>query len=91
MACGSSDASPAERAQWLAELAEALEKASVLITRFALTADNQPEVFDLYLRMEAARLEVQALRASRSLHPRDENALERTDLPRPGCAEPGSD
>jgi hypothetical protein len=89
--CGPSDASPAERARWLAELAEALDEASVLTARVALSADNQLEVFDLYHRMEAARLEVQALRVSRSLNPRDENAPERTDLPRTGCAVPGGD
>ena len=69
---GPSDLSPADRARWLAELSEALDQALVLVTRFALTSDQQAEGFELYLRIEAARLEIQSLRLSRSLRPRDD-------------------
>ena len=88
---GFSDASPAERARWLAELSKALDEACILVTRFALATENQAEVFDLYLRLEAARLEVQALRVSRSLYPRSDNAPERTELPQPDREQSGGD
>ena len=70
---GPSDLSPADRARWLAELSEALDQALVLITRFALAADHQGEAFELYLRIEAARLEIHSLRLSRSLRPPDDS------------------
>lgn len=59
-----------ERATWLAELAEALSKAHDLVTRLDLCGARRAEALDLYLRIEAARLEVQSLRLSRSLQPR---------------------
>ena len=88
MAFGSSDSTSAERARWLAELSEALDEACALVTRFAFVADNPADAFDLYLRIEAARLEVQALRVSRSVCPRDENAPEWTDLSRSDGSKP---
>ena len=71
---GPSDLSPADRARWLAELSEALDQALMLVTRVALTADQQAEAFELYLLIEAARLEIQSLRLSRSLRPRDDSS-----------------
>lgn len=61
-----------ERAKWLAEVAEALNEAHTLVTRLHPSGANRSEAIELYLRIEAARLEVQSLRLSRSLQPRRE-------------------
>jgi hypothetical protein len=70
----------AERARWLAELSEALNAARRLIAEMALAGDRGAEAQELYLRIEAARLEVQSLRLSRSLNPREENEPKRIDF-----------
>ena len=67
----------AERARWLAEVSEALNEAHRLLMGLTVTGDRRAEAQELYLRIEAARLEVQSLRLSRSLHPREENGPER--------------
>ena len=54
-----------ERARWLAELAEALEKAQKLAWSLGLLEGDSVEAMELYGRLEAARLEVQALRLGR--------------------------
>ena len=63
----------ADRARWLAELSDTLNEAHHLL----LSLDVQPALSsianELYLRIEAARLEVQSLRLSRSLNRRPEN------------------
>jgi acyl-CoA reductase-like NAD-dependent aldehyde dehydrogenase len=69
-----------ERARWLAEVARALNDARDIVARLDCVEANRAEAVELYLRIEAARLEVQALRLSRSLQPRQEFGPERTDL-----------
>jgi hypothetical protein len=71
----------AERARWLAELSEALNEAHRLLTSMALPRDCQADARELYLRIEAARLEVESLRLSRSLNPRQQNNPERINSP----------
>jgi len=69
----------AERARWLADLAEALEETRRLLMRLNLSGEYLPVVRELHLRIEAARLEVQSLRLSRSLQPRQQSAPEWTE------------
>jgi len=59
---GPIEASASERARWLTELAEALEQAQKLAWRMGLVEHNSIDAMELYGRLEAARLEVQALR-----------------------------
>ncbi len=59
----SSEASAAERAQWLAELAAALDDAQALTRRLRESAGV--EARELSLRIAAARFEVESLRLSR--------------------------
>ena len=66
------EVSPAERARWLAELAEALDDAQRLFQKLDLGIIPRSDAFELYMRIEAARLEVHSLRLSRSLRPRAE-------------------
>ena len=60
-----SEASAAERARWLAEMAAALIDAQQLVWDFGL-ATGSAEAMELYARIEAAFSEVQALRLGRS-------------------------
>ena len=53
------------RAQWLAELAEALEQAHSIVHRLA-SEERRPDARDLFARIEAATLEVERLRLKRS-------------------------
>jgi hypothetical protein len=69
----------AERARWLAELAEALARAQRILGVFNFEGSRQAEARELYLRIEAARHEVHSLRLSRSLHPRSEQSPERIE------------
>lgn len=62
----------ADRAQWLAELAEALNAAHELLQNSPFADVERATANELYLRIEGARLEVQSLRLSRSLNPRKE-------------------
>lgn len=62
----------AERARWLAELSEALRDAQELLRRLEITERQWAAAYDLYLRIEATRLEVQSLSLSRTLQPRTE-------------------
>ena len=55
------DISAAERARWLAELAEALEEARRLVKLLG-AADGEIGAVELYARIEAVRIEVQAIR-----------------------------
>jgi len=54
-----------ERAQWLSDLAEALEQAQRLTWRIGLLEGTSVEAMELYGRLEAARTEVQSLRLGR--------------------------
>jgi hypothetical protein len=64
----------AERAQWLADVADALNSAQKLIASLNLNGERRADALELYLRIEAARLEVQSLRLSRHLQARSEIA-----------------
>ena len=54
----------AARARWLAELADALDEARRLIKQLG-AAEGRLEAVELYARIEAVRLEVQAMRLRR--------------------------
>ena len=71
--------SAAARAQWLAELSEALEQAHKLMWKLGIGDGGGPAAMELYLRVEAARLEVQALRLGRRDRLTDESNPEWTD------------
>jgi len=58
--------SAAERAQWLAELAQVLDEAQKLVGRLVIAEGCRSEALDLSARLEAARAEVQSLRRSRA-------------------------
>jgi hypothetical protein len=75
------DRSAAQRAQWLAELAEAIAEARQLFENLEVAADRREVARELYLRIEAARLEIQSLRLSRSLQPRGDSGPEWSQLP----------
>lgn len=62
----------ADRARWLAELSEVLNEAHEVMLHTDFSEQQRAAANELYLRIEAARLEVQSLRLSRSLNPRPE-------------------
>ena len=80
----------AARAQWLAQLADALNDAHQLILALELAGDQRIVSGELYLRIEAARFEVQSLRLSRSLNPRTQADPKWTGCP-PWNSSCGSD
>lgn len=61
----------AQRARWLAELSEALDEARRLIKRLG-AAEGQLESVELYARIEAVRLEIEAIRLGRRYASREE-------------------
>jgi hypothetical protein len=68
----------AGRSQWLAELSEALDQAHDLMWKLGIGDGGGPAATELYLRIEAARLEVQALRLGRRNQMMDDFDPERT-------------
>lgn len=56
----------AQRARWLAELAEALDEAGTLLNKVAPSEGNR-EAAELRQRIETVRLEVEAMRVGRSM------------------------
>lgn len=66
----------ADRARWLAEIAEALNAAHELLYHFPVTEAEQGLANELHLRIQGARLEVQSLRLSRALNARQETRPE---------------
>ena len=70
-----------ERARWLAELSDALNAAHELVITLNCHGERRAEARELYLRIEAARFEVQSLRLSRSLSQRDAKGPEWFDPP----------
>lgn len=62
---GAKELSAAERARWLSELSEALDAAQQLMSRLGIDRAESLEGMELYLRIEAARLQVHALRLGR--------------------------
>ena len=75
-----SEAPTAARARWLAELADALDRAHQLLLELDLQPDLRPDALDLHFRIEAARLEVQLLRLRRSMTPGNEFGPEWTGI-----------
>ena len=71
----------AERVRWLAELSDALDSADRLLPLLELRPDQNVEAIDLHVRIQAARMEVNALRLSRSLSPFKEKCPEWTERP----------
>lgn len=69
----------AERARVLAELSDALDRAHWVVAELRVRPDQRAEAEELYLRIEAAKLVVQALRLGRSLNVREENEPEWID------------
>ena len=63
------EVSAADRARWLAELADALEQAERLVWSLGDLPSTNPEMIDLYGSLDAARAEVQALRVKRVATP----------------------
>ena len=61
------DVTAAHRAQWLAELSNALEEAQGLIWRISAAEDI--DLLDLCARIESARAEVRSLRLGRGATP----------------------
>jgi hypothetical protein len=57
-----------ERARWLAELSKALDDAERTLWRLLVNPAESPVAMELYLRIEAARREVESLRV-RPNHP----------------------
>jgi hypothetical protein len=69
----SSQEHAADRARWLAELSAALDDARRLVKQLGAD-EGRIEAVELYARIEAARLQIQAMRlmepvAERQLHP----------------------
>ncbi len=62
---GSSEASAADRARWLADVAATLSEAQALTWRLG-TSGKRPEAMELYSQIELAMAEVRALRLGRS-------------------------
>ena len=61
----------AQRARWLAELSEALDEARYLMKALG-AAEGRLESVELYARIEAVRLEIEAIRLGRRYASRDE-------------------
>lgn len=64
------DVPAAERARWLANISEALDAARDALVVLDLKTEERELGRELYLSIEAARLEVRSLRLSRSIRPR---------------------
>jgi hypothetical protein len=76
-----SEASAAQRARWLSELSDALEEARRVIGQLS-AADGQINAAELNARIDAIRLEVQALRLRRNPQPERDSDPEWTkDFP----------
>ena len=64
------DVRAADRARWLANISEALDAARDALVVLDLKTEERELGRELYLSIEAARLEVRSLRLSRSIRPR---------------------
>ena len=56
----------AARARWLAELAQAIDEAQCLAWQLGVVEGSNAEALDLYVQLEVARAEVEALQGRRS-------------------------
>jgi hypothetical protein len=73
--------SAAQRAQWLAELSTALDDARHLVKELG-AEEGRIETVEIYARIEAVRLQVQAMRLRRTYSGGDDFAPEWTkDIP----------
>jgi len=70
----------ADRARWLADLADALDRAHRLLSQMEFDVATAGDARDLSMRIEAARFEVQSLRLSRSVTVRFEPGPNWTNL-----------
>lgn len=66
----------AERARWLANVSQALNDAHRLLFALDERSVDRATLIDLHERIEAARLQVQSLRLSRSFAPRPQTGPE---------------
>lgn len=64
--------SPNEEARWLAKLAEAIGQAQRLVWRIGVSEGDSAQAKDLYVRLEAVRAEIDALRRGPSPAPKRE-------------------
>ena len=62
MEASSKAMSAAARARWLSELSIAIDEAQWLAWRVGVVEGDNPEALELYVRLEIARAEVEALR-----------------------------
>lgn len=62
MNCNGDRTGAAERARWLAELAQAVDQAQQLAWSLSVSQANSAEVEGLYRRLEAVRIEIESLR-----------------------------
>ena len=67
--------SAVQRARWLAELSKALDDAERTLWRLPVNPAESPVAMELYLRIEAARLEVESLRVRRNRPFEDQSGL----------------
>jgi hypothetical protein len=74
-----SEVPAADRARWLAEVSIALDEAQLALKKLSLVEDDYDLARGLHVSIEAARLEVQSLRLSRSIKPREQIDPERTE------------
>jgi hypothetical protein len=70
----------ADRARWLAELADALDQAQRILFELELPGSSAADALELCTRIEAARFEVQSLRLSRSTAARRKAGPDWTNL-----------
>ena len=70
--------SAAERARWLGELSDALDRAQALIWGLGGSVMRDADTLDLAARVEAARAEVRSLRLARLAEPGAEDHPEWT-------------
>lgn len=75
-----SERSAASRAQWLAELALAIQEAQRLAWMLSAHSGHSAEGKELHARIEAARLEIDSLRRGRLAPPREGNDPFRTSF-----------
>jgi hypothetical protein len=61
-----------EEARWLAKLAEAVAQAQKVVWQIGVSEGDSAEAKDLYVRLEAVRAEVEALRRGPAAAPKQE-------------------
>ena len=74
------EASSAERARWLSNLAQALDEAQKVAWRLGVSEGDSAEAKELYGRIETVRAEVERLRLSGSRRISEESGPDWSDL-----------